>query len=502
VQQLAWFVKSDGLRFANPSYAKKDFQMTNYIVSSGVTSGVTLSSGDTMSVFSVGTSLDITVYEGGQETVYEGGITSATLLSNGGYELVSAGGTADYTTPKGKDSNMQVVSGVVSNTSVDYDGSLGINAGKAYDTDTYSGSVLDVTEGGIIYNTVERGTVNLSDGAQASNTTMLAGIQSVMYATTYDTVISGGYQEISFGGVTSATTAVGFETGQVVSSSGETFDTTTSDGGFEDLAGGFSTSTTLKNSGTEAVSGRIYGGNPSESFQTYISSGGHETVYSAGVAYETTISNGGTETVSSGGMATRTKILMGGSEIISSGGVTSATTIKGGYLSLEEKGASRGSITFVGNDGELAIQTKAAMPTGTISGFGPTDSIKLSFIPYSAGDSVSVNSTGIVTISAGGETYNLHIAGATVGETDFTFGSGSILTKSDAPQMTFLRPPAELAGGWNAVAPSAGLIALDFAPKILGGVQSMSSSSHFGSLHSQETPRAPMVIPVSITQPF
>jgi hypothetical protein len=30
----------------------------------------------------------------------------------------------------------------------------------------------------------------------------------------------------------------------------------------------------------------------------------------------------------------------------------------------------------------------------------------------------------------------------------------------------------------------------------------MSSSSHFGVWHSQETPRAPMVIPVSITQPF
>jgi autotransporter passenger strand-loop-strand repeat protein len=163
-------------------------------------------------------------------------------------------------------------------------------------------------------------------------------------------------------------------------------------------------------------------------------SNGTEFVSSGGVAIGTTVFNGGTET----------KKFSGGTEIVSSGGVTSRTTIEGGKLEIDEGGKAAGLVTFSGGDGELVIDARA-MPGATISGFAATDKIVLSAIRFSTSDSVSVNAPGIVTVSAGGKDYNLHIAGATVGETDFSFGAGSILTRGAADQPGFLRPAASAA---------------------------------------------------------
>ena len=168
--------------------------------------------------------------------------------------------------------------------------------------------------------------------------------------------------------------------------------------------------------------------------------GGSEYVTSGGASYDTEIS-GGKETVSSGGVAISTTVFNGGSEIVSSGGVTSRTTMEGGKVEIAKGGKAAGLVTFSGGDGELVIDARA-MPGATISGFAATDRIVLSAIHYSTSDSVSVNAPNIVTVSAGGKTYNLHIAGATVGETDFSFGPGSILTRDAATQPSFLRPAA------------------------------------------------------------
>ena len=143
------------------------------------------------------------------------------------------------------------------------------------------------------------------------------------------------------------------------------------------------------------------------------------------------------------------------------------------------------------------------MPTNRISGFASGDEIQLASVTYASSDSVSVNAPGVVTVSAGGSEYNLNIAGAQVGETDFVFGPGSILTKNDAPQMAFLRPPASpsagLDGNWGTITSASGLSIADFAPKIAGGIDAVRSSIHFGGLHTQSTAPLPLVMPVSIT---
>jgi len=75
----------------------------------------------------------------------------------------------------------------------------------------------------------------------------------------------------------------------------------------------------------------------------------------------------------------------------------------------------------------------ASPPTNTISGFAAGDEIVLKAVSYISGATASVASAGVVTISNGGQLFNLHIAGAAVGEKGFSFGPGGILTLSADP---------------------------------------------------------------------
>ncbi len=76
----------------------------------------------------------------------------------------------------------------------------------------------------------------------------------------------------------------------------------------------------------------------------------------------------------------------------------------------------------------------------TISGFAATD--KIDMLDSVAGKAkVSVTKANEVTIKIGKVIYELDIAGAKIGETDFTF-SDHILTRTAKPAMSFITPPA------------------------------------------------------------
>jgi hypothetical protein len=81
-------------------------------------------------------------------------------------------------------------------------------------------------------------------------------------------------------------------------------------------------------------------------------------------------------------------------------------------------------ITFSGSGGTLELLDSSSVPaTSTvISGFAPGDSIEFGFLTYSGGDSYSV-AGDIVTISAGGQTYDLAIDGAMPGGFDLSSGT-------------------------------------------------------------------------------
>jgi len=522
----------------------------NEIVSSdGITSNATVHSGG---VELVSGTADGTRIDGGIEILSSGGFASNTIINSGGVEEVGFTDISSATTVNS--GGMMVVDAgfafktTVQNHAVAIVGNIGNADGVTVDSGGYlivlpSGVVSGVKGGGTVISSgvvlvqpgatvtvepdtlrqldVENSTLYLLTGGTISNTRVetggvvnvfardvasgthisSGGVQNISGGSAYGTVIgNGGVEQV---GPAQNPYTTGTTSGDIVKS-----------GGIEILAGGSAFGIKIEKGCQEQLSfdsidsgAAIFGTQIVSNFATVsggiIYSGGTQMILGGGFVSGTTISKGGIQI--DGGFASSTVILTGGTEFVSSGGTASTTSIQGGKLEVMSGGNATGDILFIGTGSELLIESKT-MPTAEIEDFKSGDSIVLAAVPYSAGDTATVSKPGVVTVSAGGKAYNLNISGAKVGETDFTFGPGSILTKSDAPQMTFLRPPANasagLAGGWNAAAPNAGLTASEFAPKILGGIQSVVSASHFGGLHAQEAQPIPMVIPVSITQPF
>jgi fibronectin-binding autotransporter adhesin len=115
--------------------------------------------------------------------------------------------------------------------------------------------------------------------------------------------------------------------------------------------------------------------------------------------------------------------------VIHSGATVVTPLIEGGVLELNAGASTAGNIAFSGPGGTLVIEG-AAIPSNTITGFAPGDTIELAGIPYQTGDSVSVAAPGVVSIDAGGTIYDLNIAGAFVGESNFTIAGDLVLSET------------------------------------------------------------------------
>jgi autotransporter passenger strand-loop-strand repeat protein len=152
--------------------------------------------------------------------------------------------------------------------------------------------------------------------------------------------------------------------------------------------------------------------------------GGQEIIFAGARSSATTISSGGKLTVSRGGVAIGSIVSGGGMETVISGGTISNTKLAGGSLSIASGGVAAGLITFTGTGGSVVVSS-LVMPTAIISGFAAGDHVNLAALTYSKTYTAAVKTAGVVTISAGAKTYALHVAGAKLGETNFTLGSGS-----------------------------------------------------------------------------
>jgi len=197
--------------------------MTSYVVNSGQTSsGLTLGSGDTLTVntggtatgttlnsdgrdyVSGGTANGTTVNDGGYQTVYSGGTAGGTTV-NGGYEIVS-GGTAGGTTVNG---GYEIVSGGTASGTTVNSGFEIVSDGTANGT-TVNGGCEFVSGGTANGTTVNSGGQEVVDSGTANGITVNSGGQEIVYSGTANgiTVNSGG-QEIVYGGTASGTVLQG-----------------------------------------------------------------------------------------------------------------------------------------------------------------------------------------------------------------------------------------------------------------------------------------------------
>jgi autotransporter passenger strand-loop-strand repeat protein len=364
-------------------------------------------------------------------TVTEGG-SSFTLQLAGAY----AGTTFNLTPDAGSGTivaidgggTIQVSSGVTSSGLVLSNGAVlhVFSGGTAVATTVDAGSIASVSGGGSAIGTlvVSRGLIDVLSGGVTSDTAVSAYAGEQVYGTAISTVVNYAASQTVFAGGTAIGSVV--DGSEIVSARGVTSGVAVIDGQEIVSAGGVASDTIVAYS-----SGAITGNG-----QVYVASGGtiagavvnHDgyVALSGGAVAVSTILSGGDEDVA-GGTAIGTTIGSGGVEtvsvvyVISTGdylsGVVSATTIAGGTLDLDG-GVATGGILFTGSGAGLAAISGTVMPATTISGFAANDAIDLQSVAYTGAGTVTLNpSTDVLTVTEGGSSFTLQLAGSYSGET-------------------------------------------------------------------------------------
>ncbi len=356
------------------------------------------------------------------ETVY--------VLSGGAATNIAAAGTDVFIYAGGKTTSA-TLSSASNSSGTEVFASGFISAGGIASATLIEGQAnLTISSGGSAIGTViSFGNQYVSSGGAASKTIIKPGGQEIIYGggTDSGTNFLNGADQVIVGGTVYAASGTGAL--QLIyiggSAIGDQFSGTAGAGSRVNVYfGGTASATSL--TGSAVVS--VFGGGLAAG--TVIHSGGVEYVGFEGIASGATVGSAGEIVVQYGGTAANVVVNAQGRAVIS--GLVSGTVLSGGTLSLASGGMLSGGFEFAGTGGELVI-SGAALPSTVISGFVAGDTIDLAGITYSAGATATVKSAGIVTISNGSSSYNLHIAGATVGSTAYHFSSGSLLTTSITP---------------------------------------------------------------------
>jgi autotransporter passenger strand-loop-strand repeat protein len=196
-----------------------------------------------------------------------------------------------------------------------------------------------------------------------------------------------------YGPVGSNIVVVGSGATDYVLASGTAVSTTVSSGGTEDIyAGGTASFTNVTTDGTEivsrggtAVGATFSGGNFLIAPQNTAS---EQFVRFGGTAVSTTLNSGSIEFVDSAGTISATTVNSGGTEFVSSGGIATSTTVHGGGT-------------------ELVLANSIV----TLTSVGIGGAIVLGSLAYAPGGSATVNTSDVLTVSVGGQTYMQQLSG-------------------------------------------------------------------------------------------
>ncbi|ARW11091.1 Hint domain-containing protein [Acetobacter ascendens] len=348
------------------------------ILSGGSLSGGTLSAGATVSVLSGGYENGVTIASGGSADIQSGGSGSNISILSAGTESVEQGGTvSNFTISQGRQYNAgSAVSGLIEGLGEErvqsggYDADMTVTA-HGHEIVSAGGTAVsttfDDTGFGFIAGTLDDATVNsggwvnVSSGGITSHTTINGSGSEYVNAggSAVDQIVSAhGTLTIASAGIIGGTTVLsgGALSGGVLSSGtkisalsgGYESGVTITTGGYSEVdAGGMATNISITGNGIQTVasSGLVSG-----------FSIDHGRQYDWGSAVSGTISNLGEERVMSGGQDSDMIVSSHGHETVSAGGVANHTTYNAngfGYISGSAVRAvvNSGGIEFVQNGG-------------------------------------------------------------------------------------------------------------------------------------------------------
>lgn len=330
------------------------------VVSSGQVFNSSWIQSGSVSIHSGGVTSASTVYAGGSITAASGGIALGDSVFTGGKVVVLSSGIAERGTIMSGGS-IVVSSGGNAVSNILSGGSETVLSGAHVAWETIlSGAKLTVSSGGMAGGSIvsSGGTLAALDGAVVRGDTISASGKMELAGVASGTkVLSGGTVRIVGGTLRDAT----FTGGALVLVSG-TGQNNVFSGGKLTLSGGVSFNNKYY-SGTVAtvMSGANFR-------QETLFSGATLTVSSGGISFNNTLS-GGIESVMSGGVVTSQRVLSGATLVLSSGAVADKTFLASGAM-LDFRG-----------------------------------------LHYAPGATAFINSAGILTVSAAGQTVSTALAG-------------------------------------------------------------------------------------------
>ncbi|WP_166315524.1 Hint domain-containing protein [Acetobacter estunensis] len=408
--------------------------MTDTTLSSGTTSsGITIASGDTLTVTAGASLVDATLAEGA---------------------VLSLGGTASNTSV-GSNASMEVLSGgVTSGASVSVDGLIAVSAGGLM-----QGTVLTSAAPAHLN---DYASAVISAGGSGSGTIILYDGGESVYGTETDDIIGGDPFATSCqsGSIVEADVQAVFSGGRsihptvnadgvILAEQGGTVISAVlcSSASLETSAGGVASNTVLESGAREIVYGSSIATTVHDGFQA---------IDSGGTATSAVIGSLGTQCIDSGGTASNTSVLSGGAVFVSAGGTLTSATLSGGTLTDEGAASSltqtsgttlvsganatlqsatlqsgnllsltdHASATHVTlNSGNATVTDNAVLSSATIGAHGSAiitsagtllsgtviNGGQLSVLASGVASETTVNNGGAIQIAAGGQAYDTHL---------------------------------------------------------------------------------------------
>jgi autotransporter passenger strand-loop-strand repeat protein len=340
--------------------------------------------------------------------------------------VVGSGQVSSGITLDSLDSMQVFFGGKAVATTVNQAGTLFDDAGIDLDTNVTFSGVEEVYPAGVASDTVLSAGVQIVEGGAISTTVSSGSVQAVQSGIALDTVVSnGGTVAVTLNGLTMST-VVNSGGEEVVFPAGKASGTLVNSSGAQYLLSSGAAVGTVVRGGVEVVSGAFASG-------TVVSSGGSQAVVLGGVADGTVVSTHGGQAVGSESIASGTVLAaLDATELVANGGVAIDTTVSSGGVQGVTSGGIASNTTIRDGGVEYLSSGGSAVSTSLAAG----GLIDLANFPYVTGASASLNSSDMLTISAGGSSTTLQLAGDYTGEqfrvTSDTSG-GTIVTDSTVP---------------------------------------------------------------------